>query len=238
MYPLGILFGLGFDTSSEIALLGISSIQATKGTSIWVILIFPILFTGKFDPLSRIGTFLTPKSAGMCLIDTLDGALMLTLYTLPSTSSKQEATYAKDPITFLYYSIVLTGLTVLVAIMIGVLQLLTMIGAVAEPKGKFWKGVEVVGNHYDIFGGAICGSFVFVGLVSVVAYRPWRRRMDRSRAMGREQVEVNDELAAEDGVACGSVLSQEGLAGSQEKYKGSKSEVGVRSREDLDDKEN
>jgi high-affinity nickel-transport protein len=47
MYPLGVLFGLGFDTSSEIALLGISSIQAAKGTSIWLILIFPILFTGE-----------------------------------------------------------------------------------------------------------------------------------------------------------------------------------------------
>lgn len=46
MYPLGILFGLGFDTSSEIALLGISSIEAAKGTSFWVILILPALFTG------------------------------------------------------------------------------------------------------------------------------------------------------------------------------------------------
>ena len=47
MYPLGIMFGLGFDTSSEIALLGIASIQAAAGTSLWVILIFPILFTGR-----------------------------------------------------------------------------------------------------------------------------------------------------------------------------------------------
>lgn len=47
MYPLGVLFGLGFDTSSEIALLGISSIEAAKGTTFWVILIFPILFTGR-----------------------------------------------------------------------------------------------------------------------------------------------------------------------------------------------
>lgn len=47
MYPLGVVFGLGFDTSSEIAILGIASIQAVQGTSIWVILIFPILFTGK-----------------------------------------------------------------------------------------------------------------------------------------------------------------------------------------------
>ncbi len=46
MYPLGVMFGLGFDTSSEVALLGISSIQAAKGTSLWLIRIFPILFTG------------------------------------------------------------------------------------------------------------------------------------------------------------------------------------------------
>lgn len=52
MYPLGVLFGLGFDTSSEIALLGISSIQAARGTDMWVILIFPILFTGKESLLS------------------------------------------------------------------------------------------------------------------------------------------------------------------------------------------
>lgn len=47
MYPLGILFGMGFDTSSEIAVLGIASIQGAKGTSLWLILIFPVLFTGE-----------------------------------------------------------------------------------------------------------------------------------------------------------------------------------------------
>jgi len=47
MLPLGVLFGLGFDTSSEIAILGIASIHAAEGTSLWVILIFPILFTGE-----------------------------------------------------------------------------------------------------------------------------------------------------------------------------------------------
>lgn len=49
MYPLGVMFGLGFDTSSEVALLGIASIQGAKGTSIWLILIFPVLFTGKLS---------------------------------------------------------------------------------------------------------------------------------------------------------------------------------------------
>ena len=54
MYPLGILFGLGFDTSSEIALLGIASLQGAQGTSLWLIMIFPILFTGEFsDPFHK-----------------------------------------------------------------------------------------------------------------------------------------------------------------------------------------
>jgi high-affinity nickel-transport protein len=127
MYPLGVLFGLGFDTSSEIAILGISSIQATKGTSIWLILIFPLLFT-----------------AGMCLLDTTDGALMMTLYT--STQ------LARDPIAICYYSIVLTVITVIVATVIGTVQFLNLILNVAEPDGRFWDGVEKLGDSWDIVG--------------------------------------------------------------------------------------
>lgn len=157
MYPLGVLFGLGFDTSSEIAILGISSIQAAKGTSIWLILIFPLLFT-----------------AGMCLLDTTDGALMMSLYT--STQ------LARDPIAICYYSIVLTVVTVIVATVIGVVQFLNLALNVAEPEGRFWDGVERLGEKWDIVGGAICGTFVVCGLLSVVLYRPWRRRIDRKRA--------------------------------------------------------
>ncbi|KAL8805777.1 MAG: hypothetical protein Q9200_005289 [Gallowayella weberi] len=138
MYPLGVLFGAGFDTSSaietdadlfstEIALLGIASIQGAKGTSIWLILIFPVLFT-----------------AGMCLLDTIDGALMMSLYT--STS------LANDRIAILYYSIVLTFITVVVAMVIGFIQLLSLIANVSEPSGKFWDGVAVAGDHYDVIG--------------------------------------------------------------------------------------
>ncbi|KAK8158177.1 high-affinity nickel-transport protein-domain-containing protein [Phyllosticta citribraziliensis] len=157
MYPLGVLFGLGFDTSSEIALLGISSIQAASGTSIWLILLFPLLFT-----------------AGMCLLDTTDGALMMALYT--STS------LARDTLAVLYYSIVLTVITVLVALVVGVLQLLSLVLNVAEPTGPFWDGVARAGDSYEIIGGAICGTFVVGGVVSVLLYRPWRRRVDRWRA--------------------------------------------------------
>ncbi|KAH6625795.1 high-affinity nickel-transport protein-domain-containing protein [Boeremia exigua] len=156
MYPLGVLFGLGFDTSSEIAILGISSIQATKGTSIWLILIFPLLFT-----------------AGMCLLDTTDGALMMSLYT--STQ------LARDPIAICYYSIVLTVITVIVAIIIGTVQFLNLILNVAEPDGRFWDGVERLGDSWDIVGGAICGAFVVFGGLSVLLYKPWRRRVDKKR---------------------------------------------------------
>lgn len=62
MYPLGILFGLGFDTSSEVALLGIASIQAAKGTNIWLILIFPVLFTGESPLLSFPATLSLSRS--------------------------------------------------------------------------------------------------------------------------------------------------------------------------------
>ena len=127
MYPLGVMFGLGFDTSSEVALLGIASIQGAKHTSIWLIMIFPVLFT-----------------VGMCLLDTIDGALMMALYS--STA------LANDQIAILYYSIVLTFITVVVAIVIGMIQLLELILNVAEPSGKFWDGVAVAGNHYDVIG--------------------------------------------------------------------------------------
>ncbi|KAK4220502.1 high-affinity nickel-transport protein-domain-containing protein [Podospora fimiseda] len=157
MLPLGILFGMGFDTSSEIALLGIASIEAAKGTSIWVILIFPALFT-----------------AGMCLVDTLDGAIMTTLYT--------NKAFSRDVIAILYYSIVLTGITVFVAAFIGIIQILSLIEHVAEPEGSFWEGVGAIGDHYDVIGGSICALFLVVGLGSVLVYKPWRKRVMERRA--------------------------------------------------------
>ncbi|KAJ5234713.1 uncharacterized protein N7469_003881 [Penicillium citrinum] len=195
MYPLGVLFGLGFDTSSEIALLGISSIQAAKGTSFWVILILPALFT-----------------AGMCLIDTIDGALMYSLYVQPAANflpPKRDSTVSeesdgdempqshnnhRDPIAFLYYSIVLTTLTVIVAIVIGVIQLLTMILNVTDATGRFWDGVQVAGDYYDVIGGSICGCFLIIGGLSVLLYKPWRRWM--ARRHGRPM--INEEIYRDD----------------------------------------
>lgn len=143
---------LGFDTSSEVALLGISSVEAAKGTLSWVILILPALFT-----------------AGMCLLDTFDGPLMFSLYIQPSANFlppkqdsrdpvnsseangnnglSQSRDNHRDPIAFLYYPIVLTTLTVLVATVIGVIQLLTMILNVTNFTGEFWDGLQMAREY-------------------------------------------------------------------------------------------
>ncbi|KAI3336345.1 NicO-domain-containing protein [Xylariaceae sp. AK1471] len=157
MYPLGVLFGLGFDTSSEIAVLGIASVQGAQGTSLWVILIFPLLFT-----------------AGMCLVDTSDGALMMTLYTSKA--------FARDKVAILYYSIVLTGITVVVSAFIGVIQILSLVQNVADPQGSFWDGLRAISDHFEIVGASIVGVFILAGVGSVIAYQPWRRRMEKRRA--------------------------------------------------------
>lgn len=172
MYPLGVLFGLGFDTSSEVALIGIASIQGAKGTSLWLILIFPALFT-----------------AGMCMIDTTDGALMMALYT--------SKTFSRDTVAILYYSIVLTGITIVVAAFIGFIQLFTLISNVATPtpSGPFWDGVGAISDNFEIVGGSICGLFVVAGLGSVLVYKPWRRRMNRRLAARAARLSLEEAQA-------------------------------------------
>ncbi|KAI1451078.1 NicO-domain-containing protein [Annulohypoxylon stygium] len=167
MYPLGVLFGLGFDTSSEIAILGIASIQGAQGTSLWIILIFPLLFT-----------------AGMCMLDTTDGALMMALYTSKA--------FARDTVAILYYSIVLTGITVVVSAFIGIIQLLSLVQNVAEPEGSFWDGLSEISDHFEIVGGCICGLFLVAGLGSVLVYGPWRRRAERRRMERAERLPSDD----------------------------------------------
>jgi nickel/cobalt transporter (NiCoT) family protein len=96
----------------------------------------------------------------MCLLGETGGALMMALYT--STA------LARDQIAILYYSTVLTIITIVVAIVVGVIQLLTLIRNVAEPTGRFWDGVEVVEDHYDVIGLGICASFLVFGGISVI----------------------------------------------------------------------
>lgn len=107
----------------------------------------------------------------MCLVDTTDGALMLALYTSKA--------FSRDQVAIMYYSIVLTGITVLVSAFIGIVQVLSLILNVAHPQGKFWDGVEAIGDSFDIIGGCICGVFLLLGIGSIIVYKPWKQRMER-----------------------------------------------------------
>ena len=108
----------------------------------------------------------------MCLVDTTDGALMMALYTSKA--------FSRDVVAILYYSIVLTGITVAVSAFIGIVQLLSLAQNVASPTptGRFWDGMSAIENNFDIVGGSICGVFVLVGIGSVILYRPWRKHME------------------------------------------------------------
>lgn len=121
----------------------------------------------------------------MCLIDTTDGALMMALYTSKA--------FARDHIAILYYSIVLTGITIVVSAFIGIIQVLSLVLNVAEPEGRFWDGVGAIGDNFEIIGGSICGLFLVVGLGSVLVYKPWRRRMDRRGARQAQVIPWSDD---------------------------------------------
>jgi nickel/cobalt transporter (NiCoT) family protein len=147
MYPLGILFGLGFDTATEIGVLGISAGEATKGLPIWSILIFPTLF-----------------AAGMCLIDTTDNILMLGAYGWAFIK----------PIRKLYYNMTITCVSVVVAGAVGGIEALGLIGGQFHLKGAFWGAVSRLNENFGTLGYFIVGLFVLSWIVSVAFYK-WRR---------------------------------------------------------------
>ena len=144
MYPLGFLFGLGFDTATEIGLLGIAAAQGSTGLPIWSILVFPALFT-----------------AGMTLVDTTDSVLMTRAYGWAFVK----------PVRKLYYNLTITFASVVVAVLLGGVQALNLIADKFELTGGVW---DAVGNLNDVFGTlgfAIIGVFVACWLVSMLVYR-------------------------------------------------------------------
>lgn len=91
------------------------------------------------------------------------------------------ASGANDEIAILYYSIVLSIVTVMVAVIIGIIQIFNLILNVAEPTGGFWDGVAKASDSYDIIGGCIVGFFVLVAVTSVLYYKKWRKMVDQKR---------------------------------------------------------
>ena len=147
MYPLGILFGLGFDTATEIGLLGISASEASKGLPIGPMLVFPVLF-----------------AAGMCLIDTTDNILMLGAYGWAFIK----------PIRKLYYNMTITFVSVVVAFFVGGIESLGLFSDQLHPVGWFWRILSNLNGNFTALGFAIVGLFVASWIASVLFYR-WRR---------------------------------------------------------------
>jgi nickel/cobalt transporter (NiCoT) family protein len=144
MYPVGVLFGLGFDTATEVGLLGISAAEASKGLPIWSIMVFPALFT-----------------AGMALIDTTDSILMLGAYGWA---------FAK-PLRKLYYNITITSVSVLVALIVGGLETLGLIQGELNLAGPFWDPIAALNNNFGTLGYVIIGIFIASWTVSVLLYK-------------------------------------------------------------------
>jgi len=146
MLAIGFLFGLGFDTATEVALFGISSAQAANGMSLGLIMVFPLLFT-----------------AGMTLIDTTDGVLMLGAY----------GWAFMKPIRKLYYNMTITAVSVIVAVLIGGLETLNLIGDQLglTDGGGFWGAIGAVNDNFGAIGYVIIGIFVLGWLGSVAVYK-------------------------------------------------------------------
>ena len=146
MFPLGVLFGLGFDTATEVGLLGVSATQASQGLSIWSILVFPALFT-----------------AAMTLIDTTDSILMLGAYGWAFIK----------PIRKLYYNLTITAVSVIVAVIVGGLETLNLIGDQLglTDGGGFWGAIGSLNDNFGMLGYLIVGVFLAAWAISYVVYR-------------------------------------------------------------------
>lgn len=144
MYPLGFLFALGFDTATEVSLFGLSAAEASRGADPWSILVFPALFT-----------------AGMALVDAADGVLMLGAYRWATV----------QPMRRLFYNLTITALSVIVALGVGSLEALNLIGDKLGLDGGFWRWVGAINDHFGVLGFAIVGLFATAWLLSALVYR-------------------------------------------------------------------
>ncbi|TXM70780.1 HoxN/HupN/NixA family nickel/cobalt transporter [Methylobacterium sp. WL12] len=144
MYPLGLLFALGFDTATEVSLFGLSASQASKGADLWVILVFPALFT-----------------AGMALVDATDGVLMLGAYSWAYV----------QPIRKLFYNLTITLVSVAVALVIGTLEALNLLADKLNLQGWFWQRLAAISDNSGVLGFGIVGLFATAWLLSFLIYR-------------------------------------------------------------------
>jgi nickel/cobalt transporter (NiCoT) family protein len=144
MFAVGLLFGLGFDTATEIGLLGIAASEAAHGLSLWATLVFPALFT-----------------AGMCLIDAADSVLMVGAY----------GWALAKPVRKLYYNLTITFASVVVALLIGGVALLGLAIERLGLTGPFWNAVAALNDNFGSIGYVVLAIFIVSWLGSMVIYR-------------------------------------------------------------------
>jgi high-affinity nickel-transport protein len=142
MYPLGVLFGLGFDTATEIALLATAGTAAAGGLPLYAILCLPILF-----------------AAGMCLLDTIDGAFMNFAYGWAFSK----------PVRKVFYNITVTGLSVAVALGVGVIELVQVFTDKLSLTGGVWDFFASLDLNYVGYG--IVGLFVVTWAAALAIWR-------------------------------------------------------------------
>ena len=142
MYPVGILFGLGFDTASEVALLVLAGTSAASGLPWYAILCLPVLF-----------------AAGMSLLDTIDGSFMNFAYGWAFSK----------PVRKVYYNITITGLSVAVALIIGTVEVLGLIAQEFGLGGPFWTWVS--GLNINTLGFVIVGLFIGTWVIALLVWR-------------------------------------------------------------------
>ena len=150
MFPVGFLFGLGFDTATEISLFAVAASQASGGMTLGTIMIFPALFT-----------------AGMTLIDTTDSVLMVGAYGWAFL----------NPIRKIWYNLTITAISVVVALLIGGIEALGLIADKLGLEGGLWDVVGDLNDGLANFGYLVVGVFIASWAVSYLIYR-WQR-LDR-----------------------------------------------------------
>ena len=157
MYPIGVLFGLGFDTASEVALLFLAAGAAGAGLPFYAVLCLPILF-----------------AAGMSLLDTIDGSFMNFAYGWAFSK----------PVRKVFYNITITGLSVAVALLVGTLELLSIVAQSLGLRGPFWD--QVRGVNLNLIGYLIVGMFIvtWVGALAVWHFGHIEERWSAPRSSG------------------------------------------------------
>ncbi|WP_200307540.1 HoxN/HupN/NixA family nickel/cobalt transporter [Streptomyces adelaidensis] len=142
MYPVGLLFGLGFDTATEVALLVLAGSGAASGLPWYAILCLPVLF-----------------AAGMSLLDTIDGSFMNFAYGWAFS----------EPVRKVYYNLTITGLSVAVALIIGTVELLGLVAEQADLHGPFWDWIS--GLDLNTVGYVVVGLFFVTWAVALLVWR-------------------------------------------------------------------